>query len=395
MNEPPREPAAGPARAAPSPLRIGLLILKASTGAGGLETYEIEMVRALARLDATNHYHIICADPVDPAVFGISQPNFTFHRLRPRQRVIALAFTFPLLARKLKLDLFHVTFVPPLWSPCPYVFTAHGPEMFVNPRFYPLGIRLRMNPLIKHAYRHAARILAASRSTADYLTTRFSVPADRVRVVYNGVQPEFAAADRAAAAKSVESTWGITGKYALFVGRVEPRKNPVRILEAFAQFHQQVGEPFRLVMAGDKTWSASEVDAAIARLGLGPHVSELGYVTFEQLVHLYAAADMLVYPSLWEGFGLPIIEAMSCGTPVVTANISAMPEIAGGAALLVDPTSPSDIAGAMLRLAKDPALRASLQQRGRERARSFTWDQTARQTIEAYLDLAAATTGVS
>ena len=110
---------------------------------------------------------------------------------------------------------------------------------------------------------------------------------------------------------------------------------------------------------------------------------------------LYAAADMLVYPSLWEGFGLPIIEAMSCGTPVVTANISAMPEIAGGAALLVDPTSPSDIAGAMLRLAKDPALRASLQQRGRERARSFTWDQTARQTIEAYLDLAAATTGVS
>lgn len=370
------------------PARIGILVLKASTGAGGLETYEIEMVRAIAERDTFNEYHVICVDPVDPAVFGVSQPNFTLHRLRPRARVLALTLGFPRLARRLRLDVFHATFVPPIWPGCPYVFTSHGPEMFVDPRFYPLAIRMRMNPMIRRAYRKAAHICAVSRSTSEYLRERFGVPPSRISVVYNGVNPAFRPIDPARARDVIADRWGIIGRFALFVGRIEPRKNPVRVLEAFALCRDRLGPGFRLVFAGDKTWSAREVDAAVDRLGLHPHVSELGHIDMESLAHLYSGADMLVYPSLWEGFGLPIIEAMACGTPVVTANRSSMPEVAGGGAVLVDPMDAADIARGMVAAATDAALRDRLRALGIERAREFTWDHAAAQTIAAYLEVA-------
>ena len=371
------------------PRRIGFLILKASTGAGGLETYELEIVRAIARADTHNHYHVVCADPVDPAVFAIDQSNFTFHTLRPRSRVIGLAYAFPRLAAALRLDVFHVTFVPPLWAPCPYIFTAHGPEMFVNPRFYPLAIRIRMNALIRHAYRRAAHILTVSASTRDFLHERFRVPHQRMTIVYNGVNLAFRAVPKHEARAAVKDRWGITDPFALFVGRVEPRKNPVRVLEAFALCRERLGPGFRLVIAGDKTWSAADVDAAIARLGLAPHITELGHIPITNLPALYSAAEMLVYPSLWEGFGLPIIEAMACDTPVITANVSSMPEVAGDAALLVDPLNPAAIAEAMVTLATDAALVDRLRALGRDRAAHFSWDAAARQTIDAFLRIAA------
>ncbi len=380
---------ATPKAAIGRPARIGFLILKASTGAGGLETYETEIVRAVARADSHNEYHIVCADPVDPTVFGIDQPNVTLHRLRPRSRVIGLAASFPMLAGHLQLDVFHVTFVPPIWSPCPYVFTAHGPEMFVNPRFYPLAIRLRMNTLIRHAYANAAHILAVSASMRDFLRDRFHVPESRMTVVPNGVNPAFRPIPKADARATVRTRWGIDAPFALFVGRVEPRKNPVRVLEAFALCRERVGPRLRLVIAGDKTWSARDVDATIARLGIGASVDQLGHIAIEELIALYNAAEMLVFPSLWEGFGLPIIEAMACDTPVVTANISSMPEVAGDAAVLVDPMDSGSIAKGMISIMTDPALRDRLRERGLHRAAQFTWDAAARQTIDAYLRVAS------
>ena len=373
-------------RALVCPKRIGILVLKASTGAGGLETYEIEMVRAIASLDSFNEYHVICASPVDPAAFEVQQPNVTFHRLCPDARIVALSIGFPILARRLRLDAFHVTFVPPLWSGCPYVFTAHGPEMFVDPHFYPLAIRLRMNTLIRHGYRNAAHIVAVSESTSEYLQAHFKVPASRISVAYNGVNPAFRPFGSGIAQRAVASRFGLTNRYLLFVGRVEPRKNPVRVIEAFALARAHLTDGTRLVIAGDKTWSAREVDRAIMRLGLGAHVCVLGHISLEALIQLYGAADMLVYPSLWEGFGLPIIEAMACGTPVVTANIAAMPEVAGGGATLVNPNDSVDIARGIIAVAqRDQATRQREREFGFKRAKSFTWRSAAQKTISAYL----------
>jgi glycosyltransferase involved in cell wall biosynthesis len=223
-----------------------------------------------------------------------------------------------------------------------------------------------------------------------YIRERFHVPASKISVVYNGVNPAFRPMEEESARAAVATRWGITDPFALFVGRVEPRKNPVRVVEAFARCRERLGAGFRLVVAGDQTWSARDVDAAIDRLGVRPHVSQLGHVELEALIELYNGAEMLVYPSLWEGFGLPIIEAMACGTPVVTANIASMPEVAGGGAVLVDPMDSADIARGMLAVATDYALRDRLRAFGLERAAQFTWDHAAAQTIEAYLEVAGA-----
>jgi glycosyltransferase involved in cell wall biosynthesis len=178
--------------------------------------------------------------------------------------------------------------------------------------------------------------------------------------------------------------YGITRPYALFVGQMKARKNITRILEAFKRVRDNGDHELSLVMAGHRGHTSDNIDQNISRLGLADHVIEPGHVKQEHLPALYGAAEMLVFPSLFEGFGFPVIEAMACGTPVVTSNISALPEVAGDAALLVDPHSVEEISAAMTRLRDDSVLRSSLRTRGLTRAKEFTWKRAAEQTCLAY-----------
>jgi glycosyltransferase involved in cell wall biosynthesis len=162
------------------------------------------------------------------------------------------------------------------------------------------------------------------------------------------------------------------------------RKNIIRMLEAFHHFRHEVKSEIKLVLAGTKSWTSEGIDETIERLKLKDHVIELGYVNNHDLPVLYSGAEMFVFPSLWEGFGIPVIEAMACSTPVLTSNNSALPEVAGGAAVLIDPYSVEDIASGMYKLFSDATLRQSLRAKGLERAKFFTWRRTAQQTLEAY-----------
>jgi glycosyltransferase involved in cell wall biosynthesis len=186
----------------------------------------------------------------------------------------------------------------------------------------------------------------------------------------------------------VHERYGIRFPYFLFSGRWEQRKNIIRTLEAFALFKRTTRSEHRLVMTGDNTWAAEEAAATISRLGIREMVIDLGNTPWSDLPYLYSGAEAVMYASLWEGFGLPIIESMACGTPVITANITAMPETAGNAALLVDPYSVEDIANAMHRIVSDAELRGVLRARGLERARMFTWDKTVRKTLDVYEEVA-------
>jgi glycosyltransferase involved in cell wall biosynthesis len=193
------------------------------------------------------------------------------------------------------------------------------------------------------------------------------------------------------ARKRLEATYAIRERYVLFVGQLKTRsKNLLRLLEAFRQFRAEAGEPFRLVMVGRRNRTTVGLDEAVERLALKDHVVELGHVPDADLPLLYSGAEMLAFPSLCEGFGFPVIEAMACGTPVVTSKVSCLPEVAGGAALLVDPYSVEDIAAGMHRVFRDAALREDLCARGFERAKFFSWERTARQTLEAYERAASA-----
>jgi glycosyltransferase involved in cell wall biosynthesis len=186
----------------------------------------------------------------------------------------------------------------------------------------------------------------------------------------------------------LDRRFGITDPYFLFSGRWEHRKNIVGTLRAFALFKRTTRLPHKLVLSGSRTWAAADAEAVIRELKLEPEIVDLGKSPIADLPLLYGGATALVYPSLWEGFGMPIVEAMSCGTPSVTSNISSMPEVAGDTALLVDPHSIEEIADAMRRLAESPALRDSLSAAALRRSGLFTWEETARRTRDMYETLA-------
>jgi glycosyltransferase involved in cell wall biosynthesis len=174
--------------------------------------------------------------------------------------------------------------------------------------------------------------------------------------------------------------------YILNVGTLEPRKNLAGLLQAFARARRK-GLPHSLVVVGANGWGNSSVERLVDELGIREHVHVSGFVDDQTLPRLYAAADFFVYPSLYEGFGLPVLEAMACGAPVITSNVSSMPEVAGGAALLVDPRSTDELCDAMLRLAGDGQLRSLLRVKGKERAGQFSWERTAEQTWQIYQEV--------
>jgi glycosyltransferase involved in cell wall biosynthesis len=359
-------------------MRIGILPLALGRQAGGPETYEAELIRGLAKIDPENEYFVYCPEPRAADALGPLPANFSLRILRPALRAVSLAFTLPRSMAADRIDLFHATYAPPPLPNKPFVFTMHCASNFAHPEYYPTWIRWRLNALQRAGLRRARTILCVSDFVARYLRDQFRVPPGRLVTVYNGVAPEFFAASAAAGPFDFP--------YVLYAGKLQARKNVVGLIHAFARYRELTGSEARLVLAGKRVETSEGIDEAIAAHNLASHVVELGYVSDRAslLPRLYAGARMLVFPSLYEGFGIPVAEAMAAGCPVVASNVTSLPEIAGDAALLVDPSSIDAIAEAMARLDRDTALRAGLIERGRLRAARFTWESTARQTLAAY-----------
>jgi glycosyltransferase involved in cell wall biosynthesis len=249
--------------------------------------------------------------------------------------------------------------------------------------------RLYLRVGTRYSVRRARRILAISASTGRDVAHVYHISPERIDIACPGVGSEFyprSLEDVAAFRKRR----GLPESYLLFLGTLEPRKNVVRVVEAYARFRRIIGtdrrrdQPPRLVLAGGKGWLYDEIFARVEAFGLEREVLFPGYVPQTELPLWYAAATAFVYPSLYEGFGLPVLEAMASGTPTITSNRSSLPEVAGDAALLIDPTDVEALAAAMVRLADDEPLQAALRERGLERAQSFTWAETAQQTAASY-----------
>lgn len=279
-------------------------------------------------------------------------------------------------------DLFHATnYTAPRTRRTPLVLTVHDLALL---RFPELGTRA-LQHLVGRARETTAAarfVIADSGSTARDLRELLAVPAEKIRVVYPGCAPHFrpqAEADCAAALRRYD----ITRPYILHVGTLEPRKNLVRLLHAYRRIAPPADAPL-LVLAGENGWGAGAVRAAVAELGLGDRVRLTGAVAAADLPALYSAAAAFAYPSLYEGFGLPALEAMACGAPVVTSDVASLPELVGDAALRVDPRDEAALAGALARVLADAGLRESLRARGPARARTFTWERCAYETMEVY-----------
>jgi len=261
------------------------------------------------------------------------------------------------------------------------VLTIHDLSFFRNPDWYRFERAAYYRFAVKRSARMASRLIADSAATARDLREFLNVPDDRIDVVPLGVDESFRPAvdeDK----ERVRRKYSLPPRFFLFIGTLEPRKNLVRLIEAWTRISADCDQD--LVLAGRRGWKVEPILEAISRSSTKQRIHLPDFVAQEDLPALLSTASTFVWPSLWEGFGLPPLEAMACGTPVITSNTSSLPEVVGAAALKVDPEDVHALADAMKRLAVDPALRAQLSAAGLKRAAEFTWEQTARLTLDAY-----------
>jgi glycosyltransferase involved in cell wall biosynthesis len=289
---------------------------------------------------------------------------------------------FPLQQQLGGIKLYHATehLLPRLSMPT--VLTVHDLIFERFPQHHKLTNRAFLRVGMPLFARAATQIIAVSHHTAQDLTTIYHVPAAKITTIYEGVDANFQPAPPHQVA-AIRAQYSPDRPYLLMVGTLEPRKNHLLALAALAQLKTQ-GYPHRLIIAGGKGWLFEPISAAVVEMGLKDDVIFTGYVPAADLPGLYSGAEALLLPSQYEGFGLPLLEAMACGTPVVCSHASSLPELAGDAALLIDPTDANAFAAAIRQLIDQTELAQTLRQRGLVQARKFTWEATARQTAELY-----------
>lgn len=296
-------------------------------------------------------------------------------------RVVWEQLALPVVLRTIGAELVHgPVFVGPLLSSCPMVITIHDLSFIRFPALFRPANRLYLSVMTRLSARRARRLIAVSAWTAAETTGLLGIPSERISVIYHGVDPAFRPLPSDEVAE-FRHRMGLPPRFILCVGTLEPRKNLVRLVEAFARIRdRQVG----LILVGGKGWFYEELFARIEALDLQERVVCAGYVDNEALPLWYNAATLLAYPSLYEGFGLPVLEAQACGTPVLTSNASSLPEAAGDAAVMVPPDDVEALTAALDMLLSDEALREELRERGLRHAAQFSWQRTALETARVY-----------
>lgn len=290
---------------------------------------------------------------------------------------------------ELRPDVCHFTnSVAPLWLPYPMVVTIYDMTLWVCPEYHPARRLATMRPIIPLAARQADAIITASHSARDDIVRILGVPSGKVHVVYGAPSAPFRPIGDRAYLEDVRRVYHLPEPFILHVGTLEPRKNLVRLLEAFAQLHLRGSVPHHMVFVGKPGWSYQNIGAAVSRLGIANAVHFLDFVPVDVLAAIYNLADALVFPSLYEGFGLPVVEAMACGTPVITSPNGSLREVAGGAAEYVNPIDTQSIADGIQHILASPARRAELRARGLARSGCFSWERAARLTRRVYRQVA-------
>jgi glycosyltransferase involved in cell wall biosynthesis len=308
-------------------------------------------------------------------------------RFRPI-RILWEQLVLPPLLKRGCFDLLHAPgYVAPLLSPVSVVVTLYDLLAFTHPEFCTAANRLHYRLLVPLSLRKAARIIVPSEATRRDLLRCMPAVAGKVRVIPLGIGDEFRPARDEAAMLRLRGKYGLAGRFILFVGGLEPKKNLARLIESYRLLRLNPNLRHQLVIAGALSWDRDRVQRAARAQGVADSVLFTGFVPPEELPTLYAMADLFVFPSLYEGFGLPPLEAMACGTPAIVSDRGALPEIAGRAARIVDPLSPEAIAGAMEAVLTNPAIHADLRDKGLACARQFSWSGTAAATEAVYQEI--------
>jgi glycosyltransferase involved in cell wall biosynthesis len=361
-------------------MRVGFDVSPLQAPQGGVGTYTANLLDELRRFPQDEIVPMTQSPVRLPAMWGRSGRTIRVNKTLWMQALL------PWQLSQAGADIVHFTNnVASCWTPCPSIVTIHDTTLWLFPRSHPRRRLLAMRPLIPLGAKHARAIIAVSDNTKRDVMRTLQVPADKVHVVYEAPAPHFRPLPRTDALEAVRQRYGLPSAFVLYVGTIEPRKNLRRLFEAFALLRRQTRfSAHGLVLVGHRGWSDSAILSSVERLGLTGTVHLLGYAPAQDLVALYNLAEAVAFPSLYEGFGLPVVEAMACGTPVVASPNGSLAEIAGGAAEMVDPTRSESIAAGLGRVLSDSPRRAELRAAGLRRAAHFSWEAAAAQTRQVY-----------
>src|SRR5882757_530103 len=366
-------------------MKIGVM-LRSLTDVGGPGEYTRSLLNALLRIDRVNEYYLFIADPALAERYR-EFPNAHPVVLSTRSKFLFDQVSIPRAVRKYECDvLINLKHSVPLFTGAPAIFVMHGADWIAFPQNYYFFDRLYHKVSLPFFCRKADKIISVSHDATRIAVERLNLPPSQVATVYHGFRTDFHRVEDPERRARARERYKLPEKFILYVGRIYPMKNVRGLVEAFAKLRDRV--PHSLVICGIKHYKTEPDFAAIDKYSLHDRVIPTGFVEEEDLPVLYSMADAFVLPSLYEGFGIPLLEAMACGCPIVTSTQGSCPEVVDGAGVLVNPRDPADIAEGIYKILNDRDLAAELVRKGYQRVAQFSWEKCARETLDVIASVA-------
>jgi len=368
----------------------GTIIREGITGTG---FYITNLINGLVKIDNLNSYYIFGDEKYLRRYVKVDKKNFNIVHQRFRNRIIRVLweyFIFPFKLKKLKIDILHSpNYITPLFKfGFKIILTIHDLTFLLFPEKYPITKRLLFSKMLPVFIKISDKIIAVSENTKKDILKLFNVLEAKIIVTYESYPDYYNYSIDKEKAKEILIKYGIEKKYILYIGMIEPRKNIISILKAFVELDKEL--EIDLVIVGKKGWYFKEIEEymmKIEKLKLRNNIIFTGYVPEEELKYFYKAALMFIYPSLYEGFGLPPLQAMSCGTPVITSNVSSLPEVVGDAAIKINPDNLGELKNSIRCLYADKGKREDLIRKGLENSKKFSLEKVAIKVLSVYNSL--------
>ncbi|MGH9512038.1 MAG: glycosyltransferase family 4 protein [Terriglobales bacterium] len=368
-------------------MRVGIDAHTLGSKSSGNESYYLELLQELAKAESNGNEYVVYYT-LEKAVTKIPvATHLRPKRIWPPNPYIRIPISFPSEFRREKLDVFHGQFIIPPFCNCRSVTTIPDILFETYPQFFTPWENFQFRTLIRWSAMRADHIITVSQASKTDIVSKYKIAPEKVSIIDEAPRDEFRVMDRGKCKEIIARKYGIAESFILYVGRINPRKNLLRLIEAFSILRRK-GTEQKLVIVGKQDWQADKVLDRVKALALEANVVCTGYVDGEDVPVFYNAADVFVFPSICEGFGLPLVEAMACGCPIVTSYGSSLEEVSGSAAILADPWSVESLANAIGSVVGDTTLRQSLRAKGLKRVAEFNAARNAQNTVDIYTRLA-------
>ncbi|MHB1270924.1 MAG: glycosyltransferase family 4 protein [Thermoleophilia bacterium] len=354
----------------------------------GNETYVTNLIDGLLDSGTDHRFTIFFTHPEAAKRWQHQHDNVKMISVHPAQPLIRIPLIMPWLAWRNNIDCLHVQYVGPPLMTVPLVATVHDISYEYFPEFFSKKEIVRFKATVPFTARKARRVLTISNYSKQTLMEAYGIPEEKIVVTYLGVNSRYRPLENVLAKQGAVSQYGINGHYILSVGNLQPRKNMVRLIKAYTLLrNSQPQIDHKLVIVGKKAWKHDPILSFIRQSRWVDEIILTDYVSDQDLPAIYACADLFVYPSIYEGFGLPPLEAMACGTPVIVSDRTSLPEVVGNAGKMVNPYDVNELATAMAAILLEPAAASWFKNAGLKRARQFTWSKCATETLKVYEDV--------